>query len=114
MTAAGWTDIERLLGPSATERLCGLYGGGRLYIPGRIGPDHALHTLLGPAMCAALARECAGLLVSVPRRLSMQGRAERDAAIRAAYQQDVPVPALANRYGLTERQVYRILRGTEP
>lgn len=101
-------DLCDAIGPAALLRLAREYGGGRVYVPARIEREHPLAKALGDLDAARkLAAYCNGETLAVPK-LDCLERALRDAAIRAAWPHS-SVRDLAWRFGLTERQIYRII-----
>lgn len=55
-----------------------------------------------------------GLRLRPPARSSRNSKSIRLAAIRACRDEGIEPPELAVRFGLSERQVYRLLRRSEP
>lgn len=71
----GVEDIAAAIGMSGTLRLCGVWGGEKLYIPGSSEADHPLRRLLDgtpeqtetPMVFRALVRGWGNLTISVPK-----------------------------------------------
>lgn len=104
-------DIADVIGIAATLKLVERYGGRRLCVPRRLDPGHELISVLGQRAATALVSTYALERISVPSA----GRtlvAERDKEIRARKGRQT-VSGLAEEFGLTERQVYRILAEEE-
>lgn len=60
-------ELARFIGFIATIRLCAVYGGRSLYVPGIAEPDHFLATLLGAEAFAALVKEFRSITIAVPK-----------------------------------------------
>lgn len=109
--------LEELLGgmgAEATRALVAWRGGVRLYVPSRLPLGHELVLRLGEPAARFLVQRYAGSLLMIPRA-AHQLRAQRDAAIRAAYAggSGESCSALALRYGLHLRQVWRIVNAAD-
>lgn len=101
-------DFVRLIGLPATLAIVERYGGTRLYVPATWGPEHPLVALIGEANLARLSAEFGGdEHADVPRGIRAL-RHLRDERIRAEYQ-TTSAAALARRYGLAERHIWRIV-----
>lgn len=104
-------DFERLIGLQATLALVQVYGGLRIYIPtpARARPDHPIAKIIGHDNLLALANmyeaEAHFLLPKATHALL----ALRNARITTAYATVKTVRDLAIEYGLTERQIERIV-----
>lgn len=103
-------EIAELIGLPATLRLVEHYGGViALYIPREIEPDHHLARALGVTAARKLASHYGtDSLRNIPR--CVRGlRRLRDTEIRACRAAGESPPALALKFGLTERQIWTIL-----
>lgn len=107
MAVADTSLLERLIGREALRTLISVAGGLAIRIPKRPPLDGPLAELPLPAQ-EALARYAGGDVLYIPK-CDAARRAERDAAIRAAYDAGARVQDLAREYGLSERWVYEIL-----
>lgn len=99
--------LASLIGEEALRTLISVAGGLAIRIPKKPPLDGPLAELPMPAQ-EALARYASGDVLYIPKCDGAR-RAERDAAIRAAYDAGALVQDLARQYGLTERWIYEIL-----
>ena len=106
-------DVVDAIGIDATLLLVESLGGTRVYVPGRMTPQHALVRIIGHRRAYALADQFPGETLDLPRCVSAI-RAVRDNAIRAAREDGARPKQLALKHGLTERQIYSILAAEEP
>ena len=107
-------EIEEVAGREAALALAGRYGGRRVQIPRRARAGHALADLVGPAALAKLVQRYGGCRLYIAKA-GAPGRARRDAEIAALHADGgLSVARLAARFGLSERQVWRILRNAPP
>jgi hypothetical protein len=101
-------EIAELIGLPATLNLVKHYGGVRLYVPRSMPDDHVLVSIVGHAEALKLAESFGGLPhFDIPKAQAVS-IALRNSKIREEY----PASShrkLALKYGLTERQVRKIL-----
>ncbi len=92
----------------ATLKLIECFGGSRVYVPRleQITEDHAIARAIGMAAARAVSRIWVNEQWEVPRATRAK-RLARDRAIRRE-PRTISVAKLALKYGLTERQVYKI------
>jgi|GEM_PF-759531 Mor family transcriptional regulator len=69
--------------------------------------------ITGDEIALKICEELGGLVLAIPRAGGFY-REQRDAAIRADYDQGVKVPGLARKHHLTSRQIYNILGKADP
>ena len=100
-------EIAEVIGLMAVLKLVDRYGGRRICIPRRLEPGHPLIEVLGQRQAAALVQTYALERIHVPNAARALVSA-RDKEIRRLKAQQ-SVTSLAEDFGLTERQVYRIL-----
>lgn len=101
-------ELEGLIGPEALRRLAARRGGRRLYVPRKVRPLHWLAVLLGQDAADALAFRYGGCRIDIPT-LGLS-RANRNEEIRRCRVAGASLAHVADRFGLSERQVRRILR----
>ena len=102
-------EIEEVAGREAALGLAGRYGGRHVQIPRRARAGHALADLVGPAALAKLVQRYGGCRLYIAKAPSA-ARARRDAAIAARRAAGETVATLARAYGLSERQIWNVLR----
>lgn len=106
-------EFVRLVGLAATLKLVERFGGTRLYVPARPHADHPLAALIGldklEALSGVYAAEDHFDIPKAERSL----RHLRDQQIRAEYATK-SAGQLAREHGLTERQIFNIVGGSEP
>jgi len=101
-------EIAELIGLPATLKLVSHYGGVRLYVPKRLSADHILVTIVGEAAALKLVEQFGGLdHFDIPKAQAISV-ALRNRKIREEYP-SLSQRKLALKYGLTERQVRKIL-----
>ncbi|WP_186301480.1 Mor transcription activator family protein [Denitromonas halophila] len=105
-------DIARLIGVPGALKLIDRHGGTRLYVPEQIPRGHALVTLLGHGEALLLAERYGGDRIDIPVAHGWR-RAMRNAAIMHERRSGTPQPAVARRYGMTERGIRMIERQCE-
>ena len=103
-------DLATTIGTAATLKLLDRFGGTRLYVPGRVGDEHPLVFAIGKEAADKLVAVYGRERIDVPRASEMW-RASRDADIRDRYRAGETAAELARYYQVTERTIYRILRG---
>lgn len=96
--------LSNLLGDGA-DLLISARGGTSIYVPSRLRDHHWLTTLLGVDLCARLIADAGGCKLFVPR----PPKTRRNAAIVRDWLAGVTYVDLSQRYGLCERQIYRIV-----
>jgi hypothetical protein len=99
--------LERLIGREALQALIQTCGGLTIAIPKTPPKDGPLCDLPLPAQ-EALCAYAGGAELYIPKCAATQ-RERIYEAIRAEYDQGVPVRDLARRYGYTERHIWSIL-----
>lgn len=104
-------EIVDLIGLQAATALVKWRGGTYAYIPSRLREDDSreLVAVVGLPAAQQLSRQYGNSRIYIPRahRLLL---ARRNQAIVQAYDAGTPASALCLRYGLTERQIWRILQ----
>ena len=106
-------DLARVVGIHAALRLCEDWPGVPMRIPHECGPDHALALAIGVDLAARLCAEYGGETV-IPPALCRRAIALRDLAICAERRTGQSGEALARKYKLTLRHVWRIVAGIVP
>lgn len=106
-------ELAELLGLGAAMTLVERWGGVRLHIPTCPRDDHPLVLHLGETAAEKLAHYYGGDRITVPRGRGLM-RAVRDSAIRRLHDKGASASELALEFGLTERQVWNVLRKTAP
>ena len=101
-------ELRRLLGEECAEALGRRYGGTYLSVPRRYRGDHPLAVLLGADAASRLIGHYGGLRVYIA---TYAARDRRNDELRRGHQAGTSVAALAREYGMSERQVWRIIRG---
>lgn len=101
-------ELLELLGPEGLAALSKARGGRRIHVPSRIRAGHWLAELLGPEAAGRLAFRYGGCRIHVPSRPPAAIRSARIRELRAAGES---VAAIASETGLSERWIYRVLRG---
>ncbi|MEX2524478.1 MAG: Mor transcription activator family protein [Gammaproteobacteria bacterium] len=100
--------IADLIGLPATISLVESYGGVRIYIPRSPGEDHPLVQRIGLEAAESLARIYDGEPVELPMA-SAALRDARDRELLRRADEGCSINALAQEFGLSRRQVFRIL-----
>lgn len=101
--------LYEVIGASALLALAREYGGRRLYVPKRVDGGHDIARALGVDAARRLAAHYGGETIDVPLLAGFE-TALRHAAIRAAWSTS-SAREIAERFGTTERHVYRIVGG---
>ena len=101
-------ELAGLIGEEGLRRLATRRGGRRLYIPSKVRPLHWLALLLGQDAADALAFRYGGDRIVIPE-LGL-ARATRNEEIRRCHAAGASAADVADRFGLSERQVWRVLR----
>ena len=101
-------ELEGLLGEEGLAALCAARGGRRAYIPRSIRPGHWLAELLGSEAAGRMAFQYGGCRIDIPELGAR--RANRNVEIRRCHAAGASMADVADRFGLSERQVRRILR----
>lgn len=99
--------IARLSSVGAAVQLARAFGGRYLYVPQQTRHDHPIALAVGLAAAHAISGEWGGGWLYVPRE-NFVDRKRRDTEIRARFEGGDPASALADEYGLSNRQVWRI------
>ena len=99
--------VADLIGLDAAQWLIDHYGGTILYVPSQPATGHLLWQMSASAR-ARLCQHYGWVRIVVPLAIASERR-RRDEAI-AALAGVEPVRAIARRFGLTERGVYKVLR----
>lgn len=118
MSGTTYAPVERLvaiLGVVAALRFAERFGGRRVYVPQpeRLKAEGALVSTLGHDAASKLAFEWRGQEIVVPICADLL-RVERDRAIHADAAANLSASAIAAKYGVTERHVFRILAEPAP
>lgn len=102
--------LTGLIGLPAVMALVRTYGGLSFDVPATMRGQRYrdLVALIGEPAAIALLAKYGGDALYIAK-LDAQKRARRNAGIVADYDGGVPVPVLARRHDLTERQIYNIL-----
>lgn len=98
-----YTAVADVIGVAATDRLCEVLGGARIYVPATLGDHHPITEAVGPEAAAKIAAHFHQTVLILPKPKS---RHERVLEMRKA-QKSVREIALAT--GYTEGHVYAIL-----
>ena len=101
-------ELEALIGSEGLRRLAERRGGRRLYVPCSVRAGHWLAGALGPEAAERLAFRYGGCRIAIPE-LGLS-RANRNEEIRRCHAAGAGAADVADRFGLSERQVWRILR----
>lgn len=101
-------ELAELLGEQGLAALCAARGGRRVYVPRSVCAGHWLAELLGPEAADALAWRYGGCRIEIPELGAR--RANRNEEIRRCHAAGASMADVADRFGLSERQVRRILR----
>lgn len=102
-------ELLEILGAEGLRRLCAARGGRRAYIPCKPRDSHWLTAAVGREAAGKLAWRYGGDRIHVPA--CRRPRSDRDAAILRWRSEGLSVPAIAAAAGISERQVYNVLRG---
>ena len=102
-------EIADLIGLDATLKLVDRYGGIGFYCAANPTESHPLSLLVGFAEAHRLATKFRSEYVKVPRCHKLILRA-RNAEICAEFQAGETAGSLARRHGMTERNIWKILR----
>ncbi len=105
-------EIHDLVGRQATLALVERYGGTHVHVPRRCRDDHALTLLLGREPAARFIHHFAGIRLYVAKMDAVL-RAARDAEIRRLYDSGLSAARLAQKYDLSERRIWSILKGCD-
>ena len=106
--SAGLKRLEARLGANCVEALGEHYGGTYLSVPRYYRGDHPLVTLLGADAVSRLIDCYGGLRVYIAMKAS---RDRRNDELRREHQAGASVAVLARERGMSERQIWRIIRG---
>ena len=101
-------ELEGLIGSEGLRRLAKRRGGRRLYVPRSVRAGHWLAESLGPEVAERLAFRYGGCRIDIPT-LGLS-RTNRNEEIRRCRVAGASLADVADRFGLSERQVRRILR----
>ena len=100
-------ELRRLLGDESAQALGERYGGTYLSVPRHYRADHPLVLLLGADAATRLIDRYGGLRVYIA---TSAARDRRNDELRRGHQAGASVAVLAREYGMSERQVWRIIR----
>ena len=103
-----WARLRALAGEDAAAALVQKLGGRNLVIPATVRTDHWLTHLLGEDAMRRVVYRMAGARVYVP---TQSLTAARNRLLRKESAAGASAAGLAARYGLSQRQVTRILNG---
>lgn len=98
-------ELEGLIGTEGLRELSAARGGRRLYVPMSVRPGHWLAERLGPEAAERLAFQYGGCRISIPAL----SRSQRNDDIRRWRSLGYGAAEIAERFSLSERQVYNIL-----
>jgi hypothetical protein len=104
-------EMVSLMGFESTMSLCRKLGGLKVSVPRSLSADSRLVQLLGLDMANRLMTKYGGEQIEVPLLASV-GRLLRDNAIRADFDGGSTVDELAQRYQLTSRSIYIVLKAS--
>ncbi len=102
MTSRPGPELEALIGEAAFVRLAEAFGGTRLYVPVRMGPDHEIVQAIGAEAAALLAKRLAPDQIRVP--LAREARARQYRAEGRSNAQ------IARALGINETTVNRLFQ----
>ena len=102
-------DLVDAMGWTPTLRLLGCFGGSSVYVPKKAASGSRLHAVLGDDALAKLAAVYPGETVELPKIDHVQ-RQMRDLQIVSDLRRGCSSGALAEKYGLTRRQITNIKR----
>ncbi len=114
MIYAPLDEIVRLIGEQAALHLVEAFSGTRIYLPhpSRVNPDGPVARALGLEAAIRLSSEWPQCEIEIPKSDKLLRR-ERDRRIKAE-PATMLIRDIARKYGLTERQVYRIRASADP
>ncbi len=101
-------EIEELIGLEAALALCRRWGGGRLFVPRKVTPEHPIARELGLEAAERFCGYYAGEELCVPMGAAIL-RHLRNRAIVSRYRAGESAGRIARDLGLTERWVYEIV-----
>jgi len=105
-------EMRRLIGTAATLALVRAYGGASLYMPERFDAEHLIVPIVGHEAAQILMRQFARERIYIPKcdgALNIR----RNIQISRRYEAGTPVRHLAHEHGLSERQIWNILKRVE-
>ena len=103
--------IAAIAGRRSALVLSAHHGGTHVSVPSHYHGDHPLSILLGPEAAEKLIRRWGGSKLYVAK-MDATARSRRNIEIVRAYEGGCPAHKLARQYGLSERQVWAILKVT--
>lgn len=106
------TELAEVAGWDAAIKIADMRGGTQIRIPQEPAPEHWLWDLLGEQAARAISARYGGSCLWVPKNDADSLRM-RNEQIRADRRAGATINALAQRYRLTDRQIYSILRIVE-
>jgi len=101
-------EIAEVIGLPAALALVTLHGGRRLYIPIKFPASNSLLQYLGSETCDKLSQAFGGDYLAIPRAIAVN-RKTRNEQILQDHRNKATVAALAQKYDMTERNVWIIL-----
>lgn len=105
-------EMRRLIGIRATLALVRAYGGQSLYVPEQYDETHPLTRIVGHENAVALMQHFGRERIYVPQcRLALN--VQRNIEISRRYEGGTSVRELAQEHGLSERQIWSILKRPE-
>ncbi len=102
-------EVADVVGLTAAARLAESWGGIRLYVPEKITPEHEISRVIGYDAARLLSQVFARETLSVPRAAAGL-RKVRNKEMQQQYNNGISAARLALQYGMTERQVYDIVK----
>jgi Mor family transcriptional regulator len=103
-------EISALIGEDATQILIREYGGIRVYVPETVMPESNIAKLIGMEKAQLLAKAFPATSIDLPVDMS-QWKSTRNDRIKKEYQAGKSGAGLAREYGVTQRQIWRIIHG---
>lgn len=105
-----WREVAEIIGLQSALELVRLRGGRTVYVPCRDRLKNSRLQELVPDAAGLLSLHFGGEELPVPRLTALE-RSARDRAIIAARKAGHTVADIADRFGLTERHTWRVVRG---
>lgn len=102
-------EIAAVIGQPAVIALCVALGGTRIYVPGAIGRNHAIHAAIGAEGARLLVEHYHGTVIDLPK-----AHVRRQRAIELARSREITVAEAALQCDYTERHLYRLLADSAP
>ena len=109
---ASLRELRDLIGINATLKLVESWGGIHLKVPGHYRDDHHLVRIIGQAATVKLVQHYGATPLYIPRAARLV-QALRNIEIAERYDNNVSAERLAREYGISERQIWNILKRPE-